>query len=465
MVLITSIADRFPKLRKNIVNISIFLLSIAAVAAILTCKRDLSTTEVAGTSVVVIACYLVLYFFLLHFRHEVLRIVRKTFFILLAIFVFLLITRLVLNLSARNIIFLVPFAIIPVIIRTFYDARLALFILLITIMQAGFIVPDPFIFILMNFISGMVAIFTLTNNFRKSRLFFTSLMVIISYTVLYFGISLIQNGDIRELVLSDFFLLTGNGLLVLLSYPLILIFEQEFLLVSDTTLLELADINQPLLRKLAVEAPGSFQHSLQVANLAEEAARAIGANLHLVRTGALYHDIGKIGNPRYFIENKIDESNPHDKLDPKESSKVIINHVKHGAVLAKNYKIPAPVIDFIRTHHGTTVAYFFFKKYMDEHPGETGMEKVFSYPGPRPFSKETAVVMMADAVEASSRTLGKYTEESISELVERIVYIQEQDGQFADVPMTYKDMSEIKDAFKRRLMDIYHARVAYPERV
>ena len=461
----TGINERFSKVKKDMMNVSLFIASIAAVVAILTYKRGLTTIEVAGTVIIVASCYLVLYLFLLQFRHEVLRIFRKTFFILLAIFAFLLITRLVMNLSTRNIIFLVPFAVIPVIIRTFYDARLALFILLITVMQAGFIVPDPFIFILISFTSGMVAIFTLTNNFRKSRLFFTSLTVIISNTVLYSGICLMQNGDTNILVASDFFLLAGNGILVLISYPMILIFEQEFLLVSDTTLLELADTNQSLLRKMAVEAPGSFQHSLQVANLAEEAARVIGANLHLVRTGALYHDIGKIGNPKYFIENQIDGISPHDKLDPKESSKVIINHVKHGIVLAKNYRIPAPVIDFIRTHHGTTVAYFFYKKFTEQHPGESGMEKLFSYPGPKPFSKETAVVMMADAVEASSRSLGKFTEENISELVERIIYIQEQDNQFADVPMTYKDMSEIKNAFKKRLLDIYHARIAYPERI
>jgi hypothetical protein len=273
-----------------------------------------------------------------------------------------------------------------------------------------------------------------------------------------------QDGGAGSLVASDFLLLAGNGFLVLVSYPMILIFEQEFLLVSDTTLLELADINQTLLRKLAVEAPGSFQHSLQVANLAEEAARTIGANLHLVRAGALYHDIGKIGNPRYYIENQTDETSPHDKLEPEESAKLIINHVKSGVVLAKNYKIPAPVIDFIRTHHGTTVVYFFYKKYTDQHPEKTGMEKMFTYLGPKPFSKETAVVMMADAVEAASRTIDKFTEESISELVERIIYIQEQDGQYSDVPMTYKDMSDIKSAFKKRLTNMYHARIAYPER-
>lgn len=460
-----TIAERFPKLRKELEYFLIFLVSIITVVVILTLKRGFGFREVAGTIIVVSIFYLVLYFFLRQFRQEVLRVVLKTFFILLAILTFLILTRVVLSLQTKNIILIVPFAIIPVIIRTFYDARLALFILLVTIMFAGFIIPDPFTFILISFISGMVAIFTLTNNFRKSRLLFTSLMVIISNIILYFGILLMQHGAAVEFDPYDFIMLAGNGFLILLSYPLILLFEQEFLLVSDTTLLELADINQTLLRKLAVEAPGSFQHSLQVSNLAEEAARTIGANVNLVRTGALYHDIGKIAKPAFFIENQKEGTSPHDTMDPRESSRVIINHVKNGIVLAKNYKIPVPVIDFIRTHHGTTIAYYFYKKFMDMHQGDAVTEKVFAYPGPRPFSKETAIVMMADAVEASSRSLNKYTEENISDLVERIIYLQEQDGQFADVPITYKDMSDIKNAFKKRLTNIYHARIAYPERI
>ena len=433
MLKTSDFTDKFPGIRKNIQHIFIFLVSIIAVVIILTWKKEFSFRQITGTFIIVATCYTVLFFFLLQFRQEVLRVVLKTFFILLAILTFLIVTRVVSDLDTKNIIFIVPFAIIPVIIRTFYDARLALFILLITIMLAGFMIPDSHIFILISFISGMVAIFSLTSNFRKSRLLFTSLVVIISNTVLYSGILLMRSGPEVQYDPYDFLMLTFNGVLILLSYPLILLFEQEFLLVSDTTLLELADINQPLLRKLAVEAPGSFQHSLQVSNLAEEAARTIGANVNLVRTGALYHDIGKIAKPLYYIENQKEGVSPHDNMDPRESSKVIVNHVKNGIVLAKNYKIPVPVIDFIRTHHGTTIAYFFYKKYMDLHPEENGMEKHFAYPGPKPFSKETAIVMMADAVEASSRSLNSYTEENISELVERIIFLQEQDGQFAEI--------------------------------
>jgi len=452
------------KLKKSILNLILFSLSIVAVVTILTYNKHPGILELAGILMIVASCYFILFLFLLQFRNEVLQVVRKTFFILIAILTFLLLTKIVTSLSGENLILIIPFAIIPVIIRTFYDARLALFILLITLMLSGFLVPESFEFVFMNFISGMIAIFTLTNIYRRAKLFFTAFMVFISYSGLWLAVNLMDTGKIPEDFWSPIILLAGNGILVLISYPLIMIFEKKFLFLSDATLLELADTNQPLLRKLAVEAPGSFQHSLQVANLAEEAARVIGANILLVRTGALYHDIGKIANPEYYIENQGDGVNPHEKLNPIESSRIIINHVKNGIILAKNYKIPVQIIDFIRTHHGTTIAYFFFKKFTDSNPEIKDREQEFTYPGPKPFTKETAVVMMADAVEASSRSLGKYTEESITDLVERIIYLQEQDGQFSDVPLTYKDISDIKEVFRKRISNIYHLRIAYPER-
>lgn len=450
--------------RKFYINLLFFILSIIVITAIWPHGSRVNWLKILGTSILISSCYLILYLFLSHFRSEVLDVNRKTLFIILIILSFVALTRFAITFADQKILFLIPFVIIPVVIRTFYDARLALFILLITIMLSGFMAPDPFEFIFMSFISGMVAIFTLTNIHRYAKYFIISLLVVITYSVLYLGINLMQNGNFDKVKWSDFYFIAGNAVLVLISYPIIFIFEKGFLFLSDATLLELADINQPLLRKLADEAPGSFQHSLQVANLAEEAARITGTNLLLVRTGALYHDIGKIANPGYYIENQTDGFSPHDNLNPEDSGKVIINHVKNGIILAKNFKLPVQVIDFIRSHHGTTVAYYFFKKYSDLHPYDTGREKDFTYPGPKPFSKETAIIMMADAVEASSRSLVKHDEESISELVEKIVYIQEQDGQFSDIPLTFKDISDIKDAFKKRLSNIFHERVAYPER-
>lgn len=450
--------------RKHFINFVLFLMSIIVIVAIWPGGEEDNLFTILGSLILVSSCYLVLYLFLSHFRSEILEVSRKTFFIIFIILAFVVMTRIVVDMPDRNILYLIPFALIPIVIRTFYDARLALFILLVTIMLAGLIVPDQFIFVFSSFVAGVVAIFSLSNIYRRGRLFFAALMVFICYSVLYTGISLMQKGTFTDFNWSEYKWFLGNGILVLISYPLIFFFEKNFYFLSDTTLLELSDYNQPLLRRLADEAPGSFQHSRQVANLAEEAARVIGANLLLVRTGALYHDIGKIAYPDYFIENKIDGVSPHDNMDPLASSKVIINHVKNGVILAKNFKVPVQIIDFIQTHHGTTVAYYFYKKYVDNHPSEKSRQKEFTYPGPKPFSKETAIVMMADAVEASSRTLDKYTDESISELVERILYLQEQDDQFSNAPLTFKDITDIKTTFKRRLLNIYHSRIVYPER-
>ncbi len=416
-----------------------------------------------GRLILVISCYLMLYLFLYNFRFEVLDSTHKTFFIILIILLFFVITRLV-TYVPNDAVYLIPFAIVPVVIRTFYDSRLALFVHLVSIMLVAFIVPNSFEFIFMSFIAGVVAIFSLTTIYRRSKLFFTAIMVFLAYSVVYFGIGILQEGSFANMKWSNYMWFAGNGILLMLSYPLIFIFEKTFRFLSDATLFELSDTNQPLLRRLAEGAPGSFQHSLQVANLAEEAAREIGANHLLVRTGALYHDIGKINHAEYFIENQPEGFSPHDRLDPLASSRFIINHVVEGVEMAKKYKLPSPIIDFIQTHHGTTVAYYFYKKYLDRNPRDTNMEKEFAYPGPSPFSRETAVVMMADAVEASSRSLSNYSDENISELVERIIYLQEQDGQFANTPLTYKDISDIKNVFIKRLSNIYHARIAYPAR-
>lgn len=416
-----------------------------------------------GRFILVSACYITLYLFMYNFRFDVLSSTHKTFFIILIILLFVIITRLVIYIPG-NIVFLVPFAIIPILIRTFYDSRLALFVYLVAIMLAGFIVPNSFEFVFLSFIAGVIVIFSLTNVYRRAKLFMAVLMVFLAYSVVYLGIGLMQEGSLANMNWKNYIWFAGNGVFLLLSYPLIFVFEKTFRFLSDATLFELSDTNQLLLRKLAEEAPGSFQHSLQVANLAEEAAREIGGNNLLARTGALYHDIGKTADAEYFIENQTEGFSPHDQLDPLKSSEIIIDHVRKGVDLAKKFNLPTPIVDFIQTHHGTTVAYFFYKKYLDKDPKGTDMEKKFSYSGPKPFSKETAIVMMADAVEASSRSLANYSEENISELVERIVYIQEQDGQYSETPLTFRDISDIKNVFIKRLSNIYHARIAYPKR-
>lgn len=453
---------RLPRLKKGVQSFLIFAVATILSLIVMTYGKELSYNIRAGYAIVVVFCYTVLYLFFYQFRRGVLQIPYKILFILTILLVFLTITRVITSNFETRILLLIPFAIIPVIIRTFFDARTALFVLLIELMLSGVIIEDSFPFILIHFVAGMITIFTLDSIFRKTRVLITSFTTIISYFIIYTGISLIQDPD--GFFISDFSLFVINGLSILLCYPLLAVFEKYFMMVSDATLLSLSDKTQPLLRKLADEAPGSFHHSLQVANIAEEAAREVSANAMLVRAGALYHDIGKIANANYYTENQIDNINPHDSIDPIKSASIIIGHVKKGVVLGKNYKLPSEVINFIATHHGTSVAYYFYKKYSDLHRGEDIPIKEFSYPGPKPFSKETAIVMMADAVEAASRSMTDYSEENIDNLVEKIIYLQEQDGQFTDVPLTFKDMSDIKSVFKRMLSNMYHARVIYPER-
>lgn len=449
--------------KKYYYHLVMFLLSIAIVVAAFHHSENENLSMLIGQIIMVTSCFLILYLFLYFFRNEVLQVARKTLFINLTVLLFIIVTSLIPDRQGM-IIYLIPFAIIPMVITTFFDARLALFILLVTIMMAGFMVPEPFEFVFLTFISGVVAIFSITNIYRRAKFLFSAMMVIITYSALYFAITLLKGESIDVIDWTEYKWFAVNGILILFSYPVIFLFEKKFYFLSDTTLLELSDSNQPLLRRLSEDAPGSFQHSLQVSNIAEEAARKIGANSLMVRTGALYHDIGKIANPEYFIENHSEGLSPHDKLDSLSSAKVIIGHVSKGVEMAKKYKLPIQIIDFIRTHHGTTTAYFFYKKFLDGNPRKSDMKNEFVYPGPKPFSKETAIVMMADAVEASSRSVGNYSEENIRELVERIIYLQEMDGQFSGVPLTFKDISEIKDVFIKRLTNIYHVRIAYPER-
>lgn len=449
--------------KKYYYHLVMFLLSIAIVVAAFHHNENENLSMLIGQIIMVTSCFLILYLFLYFFRNEVLQVARKTLFINLTVLLFIIVTSLIPDRQGM-IIYLIPFAIIPMVITTFFDARLALFILLVTIMMAGFMVPEPFEFVFLTFISGVVAIFSITNIYRRAKFLFSAMMVIITYSALYFAITLLKGESIDVIDWTEYKWFAVNGILILFCYPVIFLFEKKFYFLSDTTLLELSDSNQPLLRRLSEDAPGSFQHSLQVSNIAEEAARKIGANSLMVRTGALYHDIGKIANPEYFIENHSEGLSPHDKLDSLSSAKVIIGHVSKGVEMAKKYKLPIQIIDFIRTHHGTTTAYFFYKKFLDGNPRKSDMKNEFVYPGPKPFSKETAIVMMADAVEASSRSVGNYSEENIRELVERIIYLQEMDGQFSGVPLTFKDISEIKDVFIKRLTNIYHVRIAYPER-
>ncbi len=415
-----------------------------------------------GQLILVLSAVFVLYLFLFNFRKEILLNLRKTMFILFITLLMVLAAITLIRFSDLSY-YIIPFAIVPIIIRTFYDERLALFLHIILLLIVGFFVPNSFEFMFLNFMIGIVAIFTLSGLHRRSKLFLTSAIIVLSYSVLYFGIAVIQERSIDGINWVNFAWFGGNGLLILMAYPLLYIFEKAFGFLSEATLMELSDTNQPLLRKLAEEAPGTFQHSIQVSNMAESAIFLIGGNSLLVRTGALYHDIGKMANPAYFIENQTSGMNPHDLKDFEESAQIIINHVHKGVEIAKKYNLPSAIIDFILTHHGTTKVQYFFKLFQNKFPDKDIDSEKFTYPGPRPFSKETAVVMMADSVEAASRSLKEITEEAINELVDNIINHQVVEEQLSDAHITFKEITQIKEIFKKKLKNIYHARVEYPK--
>jgi len=417
---------------------------------------------VLGQLTIVVVAFIVLYLFLIHFRREVLNSARKTFFIIMLILIMAILAKWTIT-NERISLYVVPFVILPIIIKTFYERRIALFVHVIAILLVGFQAPNSFEFVFMNIITGAVAIFTLRSSYKRELLFVSAMLTFLSYSILYSAICLMQEGRFQNLDLVNYAWFGGNALLVLTSYPLIYIFERLFGFVSDATLVELSDTNQPLLRKLAEVAPGTFQHSLQLANLCEEAAIKVKANPLLVRTGALYHDIGKINDPMYFIENLNSGFNPHNNLSFEQSAEKIIAHVTSGVEIAQKAKLPDVIIDFIRTHHGTTTVLYFYRSYLKVYPGAEMDIKKFTYPGPCPYSKESALLMMADSIEAASRSLKKIDIETINSLVEGIITRQFADLQFENVDLTFRDIEMIKKAFKQKLINIYHTRIEYPE--
>lgn len=425
---------------------------------------------IAGQAIIFGGLLLVLIIFLVSFRREVYSNNLKFSFILLLVILFVGVPSLIIHKDWDISLYIIPFAVLPMIVKTFYDARLALFVHTVVILLVGFVAPNSFEFIFLNFVTGAIAIIGLSNLYRRGKLFNTAFFVILVYCILYFGIYLIQGHDIKSIpkdisFLNNYFYFALNGLFLLITYPLIFIFEKMFGFLSDITLLELSDTNQPLLRKLNEKAPGTFQHSLQVANLAEDAAFKIGANPLLVRAGALYHDVGKIYSPMYFIENLSTEKNPHDTISSEASARVIIEHVSKGVEIARKHRLPEQIIDFIRTHHGTTTVQFFYRTLKKQHPDQEIDISKFTYSGPIPSSKEMALVMMADSVEAASRSLRDITHDSINDLVDNIVYYQMINEQYNNSNITYKDIGIIKGIFKRKLMNIYHVRVEYPDEV
>ena len=413
-----------------------------------------------GYTVLVALVLMMLYLFLIKYRWDIFENNTKVTFIVVNILLMVFFTTLVVKYN-ESYVYVVPLCILPLILKTFFDARLGLYVHVLTVLILGFVVPNSFEYIFLQIIAGIVTILSISELYKRANLFISVAQITSIYILGYLAFHIINEGNIDSISwwMFGFFLL--NGMITLFAQPLIYIYEKLFGLVSDVSLLELSDTNSKLLKELSNKAPGTFHHSLQVANLAEAAANEIGANSMLVRVGALYHDIGKMNNPSYFTENQITSVNPHDDLLPKDSAKIIINHVLDGIEIARKNKLPDRIIDFIRTHHGTSLVYYFYKKEMEA--DEDILEADFKYPGPIPFSKETAVLMMADSVEAASKSLKNPTFLVIDEFVDKIIGSQMKSGQFMNADITFKDIESIKKILKQKLTNIYHLRVEYPE--
>ncbi|NRA94199.1 MAG: HDIG domain-containing protein [Psychroserpens sp.] len=411
-------------------------------------------------SLLVALALLMLLLFLRKYRNTVFLDNTKVTFIFFNILLMILLTTLVINYNSKYI-YVIPLCILPLVLKAFFDARLGLFAHVLTVLLLGFIVPNSYEYMFLQIIAGIVTILTVSELYKRANLFISVGQITLIYIIAYFAFFVIHEGSITNLNLETFGLFILCGLATLFVQPLIYIYEKLFGLVSDVSLLELSDTNTKLLKELSNTAPGTFHHSLNVANLAEASANEIGANAMLVRVGALYHDIGKMKAPTYFTENQATGLNPHDELSNKESAKIIIDHVIDGIEIAKKYNLPDRVIDFIRTHHGTSTVYYF---YMKEKDRDAEVNKAaFQYPGPKPFSKETAILMMCDSVEAASKSLKEPSPTKIDAFVENIITKQMDEGQFLNANITFKEIQSIKKILKNKLANIFHLRIEYPE--
>ncbi|WP_102408004.1 HD family phosphohydrolase [Parabacteroides bouchesdurhonensis] len=414
-----------------------------------------------GQFVLVFGIMFCFWMYLWSFRPKIFNNRKNTFFLLSCIFTASILTELCVTYGLFNV-YILPYAIIPIVVRTFFDSRTALFTHIVTVLMCSLMAPFPHEFLLLQIIAGMVVTFSLKELSQRSQLIRCAVFIFLSYTIVYISLTLYQEADFKKINWMMMLYFGINFILLMFTYVLVYMLEKTFGYVSSITLVELSNINNPILKKLSETCPGTFQHSLQVSILASEAAAAIGANTQLVRTGAMYHDIGKMANPVFFTENQ-NSVNPHDKLAFDESAQIIINHVTDGVRIAEKAGLPKAIINFIRTHHGRGKAKYFYNSFKNRFPDKEVNDELFTYPGPNPFTKETAVLMMADSVEAASRSLKEHTEEGIRELVDKIIDGQIADGLLKNTPLTYKDVETIKDVFVEKLKIMYHTRISYPD--
>ncbi len=417
--------------------------------------------SIAGESIMICLFIALFVIYLYVFRRSYIQSTSTVLFFCLESAIVIVLSCLTLRYTSLSI-YLIPFAWVPILTRVFFDARTGLFLHFTTVLIVSLAVPAPVEFFFIQITVGMVAVSSLSDMTRRAQLAQTAGWIFLTQTVAYTAFAFATSGDYHAIDPMMYVYFLVNALLIIGSYGMIYLFEKLFRFISSITLVELTDINSDLLHTLAEKAPGTFQHSMQVSNLATEAAKAIGANALLVRTGALYHDIGKLTNPYYFTENQQGGPNPLLEMEPTEAAKIVIAHVADGVALARKHHLPEVIINFIATHHGTSLTRYFYNTYVNAHPGEKVDKRLFQYPGPKPSTKEGAILMMADAVEARSRSLNTFTEETIGQAVDQMIDQQIADGQFSETPLSFKDVEDIRRVFKNRLVAMNHHRITYP---
>ena len=415
-----------------------------------------------GQGILMLFVFLSLIMYLNIFRPAILKDTHQISIILVAILLMVIPESIFIQYYPEYVL-IFPLPLLAIIIRSFFDERTAMFVYLLTTLIIASFIPQGYNFIFLQLITGIITIVSIFKLQKRSQFYITSFYIFLSYSLIYIALILVQDGSLNNIELNTFYFFAINAALTLFSYPIVYIFEKSFSQVTLLSLLELSDTNNKLLRELARIAPGTFQHSLQVGNLSEAALQEIGGNTLLIRAGALYHDIGKMYNPLYYIENQTTHVNPHDELSHEESAEIIIDHVREGIALAKKHNLPDIVIDFIRTHHGNRKAEYFYRMAIKEEGEDEVDASIYTYPGPIPFSKETAVLMMADSIEAAARSIPKPDENKLSDLVDKIISSQMEAGQFDNADITLKEISKIKKMFKKMLLTIYHIRIEYPE--
>ena len=417
--------------------------------------------RMGGQLLLAIIAFTALYMFLQNTRHRILEDNRKVLMVLVLVLLVSAMEALMVW-EAPEWVLLVPMCVVPILVRVFFDMRVALYIHLTTVIILASLVPNSYEFIFYQLVTGMMSIIAVRNLEKRSQFFVLAGVIFVSYSLIYTAGVLSQDTNLEGLKMEKYLVFFLNAVLTLLAYPLIYVFERLFGMTTALTLMELSSTNNEALRELSRRAPGTFQHSMQVANIVEDLVSELGGDVLLAKVGALYHDIGKIQNPFYFTENQTSGFNPHDELDYEESARMITSHVTKGLELAEKYKLPSEVQDFIRTHHGTTYTGYFYAKEKERHPDGNFDVTAFRYPGPRPYSRETAVVMIVDSVEAACRSLKVHTKETTDTMIDNLIDGKIKEGQLDNCPLSYGDIAKMRKMLKTKMMSIYHVRVEYP---